>query len=302
MPLHLNTLSRREMLAGTLGAGASVLLSNPVIASENVDPCSFALLADTHIPSEPSTEARGVKMADHLAQVVKQLAETTPRSAGALINGDCAYLRGEIEDYALLSKLVRPLVDAKLPLHMTMGNHDDRVKFHEVLKHQRSDAPPVESKHVSVIETPHLNWILIDTLMQVNVVTGEVGAAQREWLVQVIKAYPTKPLVIVGHHNPQPPGQDRVTGIKDTEQLFKMLDQHTNVKAYAFGHTHNWNVSQRDSGLHLINLPPVAYVFAKDRPSGWVSATTHAKGIHLKLHSLDKAHPEHNQLVQLAWR
>ena len=29
---------------------------------------------------------------------------------------------------------------------------------------------------------------------------------------------------------------------------------------------------EHDSGIHLINLPPTAYVFEEGKPSGWVRA------------------------------
>lgn len=301
MPIHTSSPTRREMLAGSLGAAGAVVLNRFAVARERADTHAFALLADTHIPSDAKTEARGVNMADHLRKVVAELMATEPRPAGAMINGDCAYLKGQDKDYQLLSQLVQPLVDAEFPLHMTMGNHDDREQFYQVLKSQQK-RPPVQAKHVSVIETPPVHFLLIDTLLEVNQVTGEVGEAQLRWLEQAIEACRDQPVVVVGHHNPQFGSPERVTGIKDSEPLFRILDQHRNVKAYVFGHTHNWNVSQRTSGLYLVNLPPVAYVFHESRPSGWVLAQADRQGMKLQLRSLDPRHPQHQQMRELKWR
>ena len=44
--------------------------------------------------------------------------------------------------------------------------------------------------------------------------------------------------------------------------------------AYIYGHTHNWKVESDTSGIHLINLPPVSYVFREGEPSGWVTKET----------------------------
>jgi hypothetical protein len=74
------------------------------------------------------------------------------------------------------------------------------------------------------------------------------------------------------------------------------------VKAYIFGHTHQWRIEREDSGLHLVNLPPVAYVFRDADPSGWVLATASNSGLSLQFQALDRAHSEHGKVVDLQWR
>lgn len=56
--------------------------------------------------------------------------------------------------------------------------------------------------------------------------------------------------------------------------------------------------------LHVLpnHLPPVAYVFAKGRPSGWVRAELAASGMTLTLAALDKSHGQHGEKHELAWR
>ena len=68
-----------------------------------------------------------------------------------------------------------------------------------------------------------------------------------------------------------------------------------------FGHTHNWNIKQ-EAGIHLINLPPTAYVFREGRPSGWVAARVGEDGLTLKLHALDKQHKQHGETHELKYR
>jgi 3',5'-cyclic-AMP phosphodiesterase len=60
-------------------------------------------------------------------------------------------------------------------------------------------------------------------------------------------------------------------------------------------------VKTKNSGLHLINLPPVAYAFGGKRPLGHVTAHVGAQGMKLKLYSLDPAHPDHGQEHELKW-
>jgi hypothetical protein len=57
-----------------------------------------------------------------------------------------------------------------------------------------------------------------------------------------------------------------------------------------------------DSGIHLVNLPPVAYVFREGNPSGWVHATTRRDGMRLELRCVDPKHKCQGQVVDLKWR
>lgn len=305
MPLHLPPISRRTFLAGGAAAAAGLALGRPPrAAAAEVDSDLIALLSDTHVPGDPSVAARGVNMTDNLRRVVTDLVGLERRPAGVLINGDCAYLKGLPGDYANLAGLVRPLSEAGLPLHLTMGNHDAREPLYRALAAERPEQPPVESKHVDVVETPHANWFLLDSLTETDVVTGELGEAQRAWLAAALDARPDKPAVVVAHHDPQfepRAGKTAWTGLKDAAALFDLLESRRHVQAYVYGHTHDWSVGRRGS-VHLVNLPPVAYVFAEGKPNGWVEARTGEGGLGLRLHCHDEAHPQHGETVSLRWR
>ena len=91
-------------------------------------------------------------------------------------------------------------------------------------------------------------------------------------------------------------------GLKDTGPLLDVIRPRRQVKGYIYGHTHRWQVEQDPSGLHLINLPPVAYVMEKTNPSGWVQANIEKNVARLQLHCLDSTHKAHGELVRLKWR
>jgi hypothetical protein len=74
------------------------------------------------------------------------------------------------------------------------------------------------------------------------------------------------------------------------------------VKAYFFGHTHRWDVGRDDSGIHLVNLPPTAYLFEAGRPNGWVHAEIQESGARLELRCLNHTRKDHGQVVNLRWR
>ena len=91
-------------------------------------------------------------------------------------------------------------------------------------------------------------------------------------------------------------------GIKDTAAFFDIIRPRRQVKAYIYGHTHNWMVETDPSGIHLVNLPPVAYVFEEGKPSGWVHMRLAAEGMRLELRCVDPKQKEHGEVHELKWR
>jgi Icc protein len=61
-------------------------------------------------------------------------------------------------------------------------------------------------------------------------------------------------------------------------------------------------VARDESGIHLVNLPPVAYIFREGQPSGWVRATLELDGMRMELRCVDQSHKDHGQIVNLKWR
>jgi hypothetical protein len=308
MPLHLDSLSRRRFLQGSAVLALTTVTRGHASAPGKGE--NWALLSDTHIAADAALLSRqGVNMADHLRRVVAEVLAEKDTLAGVIIDGDCAYDDGQPGDYTLLLELLNPLQSAGLPIHFTLGNHDDRDVFRTALG-EASGTSPVAAKHCSVIETPHANLILLDSLRYVNKVEGEFGAEQLAWLGKLLAAAPDKPAIIIGHHYPQVfrediiPGDEKIkiSGLVDSEPFLEMLRTHPSAKAYVYGHSHTWLTKKDADGLHEINLPPTAYVFDKARPNGWVRARLSATEISLELRALDPAHPEHGKARELVWR
>lgn len=306
MPLHLDSLSRRRFFQGS-----AVLLLYPGSRAEAASDGSeiWALLSDTHIAADTAHESRGVNLADHLRRVVEEVVAEKDMLSGIIIDGDCAFNDGQNGDYITLLDLLKPVRDAGLPVHFTMGNHDDRDNFYDRLAHA-SDGPPVQGKHCSVIETPTVNLVLMDSLRFVNKVEGEFGEKQLAWLAAYLEANPGKPAVMIGHHYPQVFREDvvpadkpiKISGLVDSDAFLETIDKRNAGKAYIYGHSHNWKTELDENGVHQVNLPPVAYVFDETRPSGWVRATFSKNGAELELRSLDPEHPQHGEKKTLAWR
>lgn len=302
MPIRLAPLSRRNFLRRALLAGAGLAFAPQLQAAfmRRTDVTSFALLADPHIASTPDKITRQVNMTAHFQAVAREIVGLPQRAAGVFLVGDCALSAGEPGEYAQLVQLLNPLRADGLALHLALGNHDQRENFWTALAGQRAAKRSVVDKHVALIKSKYVNWLLLDSLEVTLQTPGALGATQLDWVCATLDANPRKPAVLVIHHNP---GEDnKIGGLKDTEALLEIIRPRKQVKAWIYGHTHNWKVTQDASGVHLVNLPPVAYVFRDGDPSGWVHATTRRNGMRLELRAVDSSHHAQGQVVDLAWR
>ena len=301
MPIHLPPLSRRGFLQRALLAGVGLAVTPRLFAAARSTAANvWALLADPHIAADPKRIERAINMTDHFKTVSQELLALPQRPAGVFIVGDCAFSKGEPGDYAALTGLLEPLRGGGLPLHLALGNHDQRENFWAALEAKQAAKRPVADKQVALVSSPLVNWFMLDSLEQTLATPGSLGAAQLAWLAEALDANRDKPAVILIHHNPGT--AESIRGLKDTEELFQVIRPRSQVKAFIFGHTHNWKVTADPSGIHLINLPPVAYTFLESNPAGWVHATAQRDGLKLELRCIDPTHKDHAQIVDLKWR
>jgi len=302
MPLLLPQLSRREFLKRATLAGVAAAFA-PALFAEHAnkprDPDTLFFLSDTHVAADVTAIAHGVNMADHLGAVVREILAWPVLPGAIVINGDLAFKTGQPEDYEAFGKLIEPL-RVLAPVHLLLGNHDQRDVFWKAFPLNATQIEAVPEKQVAILNSTHANLFLLDSLEVTGARPGRLGTAQLEWLTHELETHPDKPALVVGHHHLDLLGE--IGGLKDTSQFAKLLTKHRQVKAYIYGHTHNWHLSQHEQGVFLVNLPPTAYVFEPGRPSGWVRATLAPDGAAFELRSLAQRHSEHAQVKKLSWR
>jgi 3',5'-cyclic AMP phosphodiesterase CpdA len=299
MPIYLPPIRRREFLRRTMIAAAGLVLSPRLFAAEKqVDENFWALFSDPHIAADRTLVHNNVNMADHLDAVVKEVVGLPTQPAAILVNGDCAYNTGEKEDYATFSRALDPL--RQIPIHLTLGNHDNRERFWDGLATDKTAKRPVADKQVLMVPGAKVNWFVLDSLDKTLATPGELGKAQLDWLAQTLDANAGKPAIVMVHHNPGM--TENVPGLKDTAAFLEIIRPRKHVKAYFCGHTHVWNITQDESGIHFINLPPISYLFKEGKPSGWVRATVAADSMKLELRCIDTKHSQHGEVKELKWR
>jgi len=304
MPLHLPPISRRDFLKRAAIAGVGLSLAPRLSAAElgkSRDENFFALFSDCHVSTDAAAVSRNVNMASNLAAVTKELLAMPTRPAALIINGDLALKSGMAAEYATFSGLIDPIRADGIDIHLSLGNHDQRENFWKAFpKEASAQHPVVANRQVAFLPADRANWYLLDSLDVTEGTPGELGAAQIEWLDHLLAEHKDKPAIVIGHHNMTHPGW--TAGLKDSTALADLFVKHRHVKAYIFGHTHNWLTEQHATGVHLINLPPTSYVFTNGRPSGWVRASLAKDSIELELRCVDTKHPEHAKVQQLKWR
>lgn len=301
MPIHLPPVSRRNFLRRSLLAGAGFALAPQLVAaSRRTNPNSWALFSDTHIAGGTTKVARGINMATNFRTAAREVLALPERPAAMFIAGDCALNSGEPDDYFQFAALLDPLRSEGFPLHIALGNHDHRENFWAGLPPQDAAKRGVNNRQMSMVKAANVNWFMLDSLETTLQTPGLLGERQLDWLAQSLDANRRKPAIVLVHHNPGT--GEKNGGLKDTEALLGVIRPRRQVKAWVFGHTHTWRTVQDESGLHMINLPPTAYVFRAADPSGWVHATTRRDGLKLELRCIDPAHKDHGQVVDLKWR
>ena len=299
MPIHLPPIPRREFLRRAILAGAAFATAPQLFAAQRkTDADTFALLADTHIAADLTQIQREVNMAEHLRTAGRELLALRRNPAGVFIVGDCAFSDGQPGDYEGLVTLLQPLRAGGMTVHLALGNHDERENFRRVL--QPSGQEKFTDHHVSLVRSPRANWFVLDSLEKTLQTPGLLGEDQLAWLAKSLDANANKPALVLVHHNPGKDGT--IGGLKDTGAFFEVIRPRKQVKAFVYGHTHDWKVAEDESGIHLINLPPVAYVFKAPQPSGWVRATLDRAGMELELRCINPTHARQGERLRLKWR
>ena len=313
MPIHIIPIKRRRFLDLSAKGAVATIVVPSVLAIPGkevpIDLHRFAFLSDTHIMANPTAVARGINMADHLRQVVEEIAAQTTKPGGVVVNGDLATDGSPptAGAYRYLAQLLLPLSNLGIPIHLTMGNCDRRSLFADTLTAMLPRTPPVAGRLVNVLKTERANFFLLDSLYntQRTVTEGDLGMKQIGWLTRALDNHVEKPAIVICHHNVNQPEAKSDTaqkgGLRDGAELVDALLPRKHVKAFIFGHTHEWRHWELD-GIHFINLPTTAYIFDPEEPRGWVDVRLEKRGMSLRLESLDKTHPKHKEKLVLRWR
>jgi 3',5'-cyclic AMP phosphodiesterase CpdA len=288
-------VDRRSFLKSSLGAIALSAAGRRIASAADANSAArWALLSDIHIAADPADTYRGFRPSANLTRVLGQVSET--QFDGLLVNGDLARLLGKPDDYARVAGYLEPLAQ-KMPLAITLGNHDSRKNTRAAIVKMAGATQPVERKLVTTVDAGPVQLILLDSLLATNVTPGQLGTPQRNWLASYIGTLGSKPAVIFVHHNLDPKDDNALV---DAAALLDIAKSARAVKAILYGHTHAWKYAKSDE-LHLVNIPAVGYNFKDSEPVGWTEAVFRPDGCTLKLHAIGGEMAPDGQVLQLRW-
>ena len=334
MPTHLLPVSRRAFIAESMMATA-VLQQTPLPGEESMsNPDVWALLSDTHLLSASSIERhyrankanmdkRAMTVIENFGHASGQVNALPETPAGLILNGDCVHVGGS-DEYGLLASQFEAL--EKIPLHVTMGNHDHRNDFSRVFRERwlRDDRVLLKQRHVSVLKSRHANLVLLDSLtmqMPDNPVKGPgiLGNKQLGWLESVLDSESDKPAIVMFHHNIDPSEayqkhsdekeiivesasdyKGLEGGLEDTDSFLDLLQSKPHVKAVITGHMHQFRIFKWRK-VCFISLPSVGYTFDPREPVGWIRLQLQKNGAVFTLQTLDNKHARHGISAKLRW-
>lgn len=281
-----------------LGTGPIVRADEAAARDENLVVIMTDIHQGTTLPAgRPPISGSALLKEDRFHAACEEIAAMNPRPACLLLLGDIAYLDGAAADYEKAKESLRLLDDAKIPWTAAMGNHDRIENYFTVFPEKRLENEPVPGKMVRVIETPKIDYLLLDThqesdtpIQKENPGGGKLDEAQKAWLTQKVAEYNAsgKPFAVCSHH----------PGFESDIDAGAILKDAASFTAYLFGHRHSRQTRTAGDGLHYVGFPSTAYAFGAE-PLGYtlLRPSDDGKSMTLSLSLLADSPPGNDALI-----
>ncbi|MEU0412372.1 metallophosphoesterase [Streptomyces griseorubiginosus] len=199
-------------------------------------------LSDTHIERTDAPNRNGVNATGSLRLMLAELRHLRDVDA-IVVTGDIANA-GDVEAYAAVRELVgefaRPL---EAPVFYTTGNHDEREAFGKVLGSGHAEPEAVletdAAERAAVSTAGGYRFVTLDSLVP-GKVYGRIGAAQLDWLREVLSTPAEHGTVLAFHHPPISLGlsvTQPVFGLLNAEELAAAI-RGSDVRVVLTGHYH----------------------------------------------------------------
>ncbi len=190
----------------------------------------FIVLSDLHL-GPPGVAVNGLDPGARLSQAVAVINRDHADADFVLVTGDLAD-QGEAAAYHHLRDR---LAELGPPVHLTLGNHDDRTAFLSVFG-PRHDDP--EGRVSRALDAKGYRIILLDT-SEPGLVGGRLCAGRKRWLAACLDEARDRPVIVVQHHhaNPLSLPVDQII-LEDGEDYLALLSRHPDLRGVIAGHVH----------------------------------------------------------------
>lgn len=204
---------------------------------------------DPHLFADRRGEMRGVNTYSSLQQVLAAARTSHWTPDALLVTGDIAQDESR-EGYQAFRDIFAPL---KLPVLCLPGNHDNPKFMREEL-----GEPFIVIKDVTFAD-----WCvpLLSTYVR-GTAAGELSLSSLKQLDKTLRANQDRHCLVCLHHQPVPVGSKWLDGVglRNPEDLFKVLDRFSNVRGILWGHVHQQFDGERN-GVRLMATPSTCRQF-----------------------------------------
>ncbi|MGL5225662.1 MAG: 3',5'-cyclic-AMP phosphodiesterase [Aeromonas sp.] len=207
-------------------------------------------ITDTHLFASQEGQLLGVRTAESLAAVLKQVQANAHPYEMILATGDLSQDHSP-ESYQRFATMMAPLAR---PIYWLPGNHDDSPLMTEYLHAAGiSEAKQLVGEYWQVI--------LLDTQVP-GKPHGVLGDHQLATLDRALRQYPDRHVLIALHHQAVPVGCRWLDqhNLKNADDLFAVLARHPQQKTILFGHVHQ-EFDEIHHGVRLLASPSTCIQF-----------------------------------------
>lgn len=232
----------------------------------------FVHLTDTHIMAGEKWKPRGGNFEfdteASLRRVVEAVRTLDPAPAFAVLGGDLAspdlidrtrvLTPDEYEpSYRLLAEILSGL---PWPVRFLVGNHDHRVAFNRVLRH---DAPTPDAPNYYSFDHQGYHFVALDS-QEPGQAGGFVDAEQLAWLRKDLTLHREQPTIAFVHHHPWPLDLQWIDtmSLRNGEELIVSLREHPALHWLICGHVHLDQAIQR-GGITMLTTPSTCLQLSK---------------------------------------
>lgn len=227
------------------------------------------VLSDLHLLPEGELSL-GLDTAERLRIGVATINARHADADFCVIAGDLADL-GQRVAYERLAAILSKLT---IPLHMTIGNHDDRDTFLGVFGPDYASETGFVDK---VIDAKGYRVILLDSAIEPGRHDGRLEQSQLDWLQAKLIEAEDRPVIVILHHHANPL-RTEVDGIilQNGAAFADTLSIHPDVRQVIAGHVHYtstaiWHgipFTTLAGGHYSVNIPLGPPYALMDRLSG----------------------------------
>lgn len=190
----------------------------------------FIVMSDIHLSPE-GVATNGLDTTKRLQAAIDSANTNHGDADFCIFAGDLAD-RGEIPAYEILDRMIDQL---KMPVVLTLGNHDHRDRFKQVFGTLHDD----ENGHIQkAIDVKGYRVIIIDS-SEPEIVSGVLCETRLSWLAARLEEAKDRPVIIVMHHhaNDLHMPVDQIK-LQDSERFLHVLKTHPDIRQVIAGHVH----------------------------------------------------------------